>query len=285
VKLTAVVPITRMNGRLSTLSEWVNEALELGIEVVLIHDYQDPETEEELIKITKQFDNSLLKLVSKKVNSPGLARNVGLQQASGDWVTFWDCDDIPSPSQYIRMVKIAETKGFDVAIGDFVTSDAQGEVVSHNLTNNSLVRTINTPGIWRYAFRKSRIQNKKFEKMKMGEDQLFLANLELMDSQIYFHNQIVYKYKIGHTGRLSNNDKAVGELSEAIGELRLVLSRQATINQFSNCLFVRLNLTLIKTGNISQKWFALINLITFLKIKGSLTVLAKVIKGVLSDKK
>ena len=285
MKLTAVVPITRMYGRLSTLNKWVNEALACGIEVVLSHDYQDPETEEELIAITKQFDNPLLKLVSKKVNSPGLARNVGLEQATGDWITFWDCDDIPSPGLYIRMIEIAESKGFDIAIGDFVTSDEQGEVVSQHLTENSLERTINTPGIWRYAFKKSRIQKKKFEKMKMGEDQLFLANLELIDSQIYFHNQIVYKYKIGHTGRLSNNDKAVGELIEAIRGLWLVQSWQAASNQFSNCLFVRLNLSLIKTGNISQKWFALINLITFLKIKGSLTVFAKVIKGIFSDKK
>ena len=60
--LTAIVPIHKMAGRLDDLESWVREALELDIQVILIHDFGDAETEKELINFVENQKSSDLKI-------------------------------------------------------------------------------------------------------------------------------------------------------------------------------------------------------------------------------
>jgi hypothetical protein len=269
-----------MHGRLFKLEEWVMESLALDIEIVMVHDNQDSQTELELRKIVQRHKTPLLKLVSKQVNSPGLARNIGLEHVTGDWVTFWDSDDIPMPRMYKSMIEAAERCGYEIAVGDFTISNAGGEMVGDFEACGSIINSVNSPGLWRYTFRRERIQKARFEKMKMGEDQLFLANLNLIDSQVFFFPKVVYNYKIGHQGRLSIDPAARRDLSKSISRFLEVQESQGFGNEFTTALLIRLSLTSLKIGSIRQKITAIWQLSKSFQSRKTRKLLIQVVRGI-----
>jgi glycosyltransferase involved in cell wall biosynthesis len=269
-----------MHGRLAPLELWVKEALNIGAEIILVHDFQDTATEIELRDMAKRISNPRFKLISKQVNSPGLARNLGLEYVSNKWVTFWDSDDVPIPILYKQMVQEAELNNFNFAVGDFSVSTMDTETAENFQTFGSLINSVNAPGLWRYAIRYTKIKKASFESMKMGEDQLFLAKLNLDDSQVYFFPKVIYNYQIGHSGRLSSDLNAKKQLSQTISRLSAVQKDQGSKNVFTNALLTRLEITQLKNGGLLVKFKAFLRLFAKLRKKDSRSLLIRIVKGI-----
>lgn len=53
------------------------------------------------------------------------------------------------------------------------------------------------PGIWRYVFRHDFIKGLRFNTHRMGEDQIFLSNIFILDPRVYFSSSILYRYFVG----------------------------------------------------------------------------------------
>ena len=92
--LSVIVPVARMSGRLALMQSWLTSISNLDtVEVIVVHDKQDEETSRELREILNSVNSDRCILIEEFVNSPGLARNLGLKAASGIWVIFADSDD------------------------------------------------------------------------------------------------------------------------------------------------------------------------------------------------
>ena len=94
--LTAIVPVTKMAGKLQHFEEWLSICRGLPIEIIVCHDVQDDQTGPELTKIFESLnlENKLI-FLEGTYDSAGLARNAGIPLASGEWIVFWDSDDLP----------------------------------------------------------------------------------------------------------------------------------------------------------------------------------------------
>jgi glycosyltransferase involved in cell wall biosynthesis len=93
--LSVITPVTALANNIDNLSSWLTRISNKPIEVILIHDKSDICTGPQLEKLLLEVNNPNVIYIEGEFGSPGLARNEGLKIASGEWVCFWDGDDIP----------------------------------------------------------------------------------------------------------------------------------------------------------------------------------------------
>lgn len=262
--LTTVVPVARMSGRLGNLSSWLNEAINEDIQIVIVHDAQDSATGIELKQIVDATFSKNIVLVEKKFNSPGLARNYGLERALGDWITFWDSDDLPHPQKYLSMIKNAEATKKNVAIGKFQTINLNNEILFKEPNTFELNSIFLNPGFWRMTFKSELLKDQKFPKYRMAEDQLFLAKLNIEANQVYFEDEIIYTYVVGSDTQLTRNSEARIELAEVIKLMQTNIQKKEIHANFSKLLYFKLCITQLKVSKISHQIWAARNLIAFI---------------------
>jgi len=257
--LTVVTPVAKMAGRLGNLRTWLFNLEDLSIEVILVHDKHDEETGNELIAITNELKNDQVKLIEGVYGAPGLARNVGLDIAKGDWVCFWDSDDIPVVSEFFQMLKSVKKDEQDCVVGGFsVVNDLDGSKKSFLLSKNYMDDIAINPGIWRFAFKRHSIAQQRFSHLRMAEDQLLLAEYFATDRQVQSYPGTVYHYFTGDAFHLTKQKVAINDLPLVSSKTLHILRNEDAHNvRFISILFSRQILTAIKLGAMSAKVRAL----------------------------
>ena len=258
-KLTVICPIGNMAGRLENLKSWLRDALELKIEVILILDIKEPNTEIELSKICSEFKTPALKVIKGKYGGPGAARNEGLKFIRNQWIAFWDSDDIPNPSAFLRMIDFAERANLEICLGEF-------EILDENLISGAILKTLPesisgalksvslNPGIWRFIFKREIVENQLFRNFLMAEDQLFLAQINLADRNLGFYNNTVYQYYIGSNLQLTKNKQAISDISKTLNETFIILQKNSKRGaSFTTRLIARQFITGLKRGDFRTK--------------------------------
>ena len=284
--LTAIIPIHKMSGRLGPLIKWSQEALNQNIQLVLIHDFGDAETELELVEFTNSLDSDQVKLISGKFGGPGAARNQGFAQISTPYFCFWDSDDEPEVSEFVRMAEMAQKASAEVAVGNFESclGGKSVQVVPKNSNRSFADQVAFNPGIWRMLFQTSAIGGYRFENLKWAEDQLFLSEIRFADRSILEFNEVVYRYNADSTSGLTSKKENASELLLSTSKLIPLLRSQISgkSNSFVSILILRQSVTIIKKGNLVLKVKGLRNLLrlfTFLRITDALSLIHELLNS------
>lgn len=244
-----------MAGRLQNMRIWLPEAHEIGMEIIIVHDYRDFETQVELESICADFPNCRIFLHSEQFGSPGATRNFGLKQAKSRYVVFWDSDDLPRPKSVFNEVVKNDGK-FDVLVGQYLTTEqSKNSVGTEQSSDFDLNAFSYAPGLWRMVFLRESISNIEFGNMKMGEDQVFLGKCLKRVENIGFTNTVLYEYFVGVEGQLTGSRKSRIELVEAFEEI-ISLRRDSEGNQYKylSIVMTRMWLTLIKIALVEKSW-------------------------------
>ena len=270
VLLTAIVPVAKMSGRLDAMKSWLDQIDPNILEVILVHDYHDAKTGQELREIIEQFSSQKITIIEGKFGSPGAARNAGLEQARGDWVTFWDSDDIPNVTEFLIMLKNANFKGYEITVGGYETASFQSDGVMNPLLVLPSIGEWGSniplnPGLWRWAFKRTVVGKLRFENFLMGEDQCFLVTLKPTTRKIHIHEKSVYLYHLNRDGQLTGNSSAINDISKSIRFLKKSLnSRKEKPNYFDLVILFRQSATAIKKGNLKVKVIGFQALVSYL---------------------
>lgn len=255
--LSVVVPIRDMAGKLGPLFYWVDEALSLDCEIVLVHDFFDERTEDELVEFVTLRQDKKVKYISSTFNSPGLARNAGLGETTGEFIVFWDSDDFPQVREALKIANECQMTNSDIGIGSFRTCKETGEILRNYPINsqNNLARIAIYPGLWRIIFRASILQNIRFTNLLLAEDQIFLAELKPAEKKILFAEDLVYVYTLSREGSLTSVDMNLADLISALFILknRIRLNKNRNSIEFELTLLIRNSVTVIKNGTRQQK--------------------------------
>lgn len=227
--LSVVIPLTRMAGKLSNLRTNLSRCKGLDIEVILVHDEQDDKTQRELEELLLEISLSNYKLIRQSVYSPGLARNLGISEASGSWITFWDVDDLVEPQGYFRLISKAKAREASVGIGQIQTSSLkdlyfQPRNFHFSDSFNELIYDLAyLPAFTRFIFQRETFKNLRFPEFLLGEDLVFLAGLNFLDFKLEVSEEILYTYIIHQDSQaISRKDL----------NIELVKARNYLINNF-----------------------------------------------------
>lgn len=258
--LSAVVPVSRMSGRLDLLSQCISDCLPFSVQIILVHDIADLETSSELDVLLSSIGNSKVVLIEGFYGNPGSARNEGLKLAEGEWIAFWDSDDAPHVQEILKT--IIEDKDSDILVGDFIKRDNLGKTLPSVKLDNQLLTIAANPGIWRFVFRKEVLRDSRFPPLRMGEDQVFLSRLGIMDKSVGFSRRIFYTYSIGNPYQLTNNKKKIQDISKSLkmmGKLRHIQGGENFM--LTSYLYYSSGLTGLRRGNFKTRTLVLGNLI------------------------
>jgi glycosyltransferase involved in cell wall biosynthesis len=253
--LSAIVPITKMAGRFHELKQWLEKCTDLKIQVILIHDIQDDMTGPELREILEQYKTLGFLLLEGKFGSAGAARNAGLAVANGSWVVFWDSDDLPNPTVAIEIIQEATGKE-DLFVAAYETFELKSQNLVLTETSNLREIALN-PGIWRMIFRRRTLGNTRFENFKMGEDQLFLANLRMTSLRVSFSLMPIYKYYTGHSSQATAKKENMVDLIQVMKQMRLLIDyKHSAESDFLLTMLSRQFFSAIKHGSLRTKYCA-----------------------------
>lgn len=287
--LTAIVPVSEMSGRLHNFEDWLSTIHHLDIKVIIVHDYRDSETERQVLSILSALNSSKTIFLSGNFGSPGAARNAGLERVESKFVCFWDSDDLPNPQSIITQLE-AYTQDYDILVGQYVRSSNHKKNMQHIKSKDYSIKDVAmNPGLWRMIFRRDFISSVKFQNMRMGEDQLFLAEIMTLKPRMCFTNTLFYEYFVGYPGQLTQSPAAISELVDAFREILNLRKSTSRIEfEFTSIVILRMNFTLARFAFLNKDFFYTFrtlllpsNLIThhpFAQIKCALFVISRLFR-------
>ena len=162
------------------------------LEVLLIHDSTEDLKQEHIQTISSKIKH--YSYVRCELNSPGLARNKGLEFARGEWIVFWDSDDFGYPEVLLDLVSRAES---GILIANFRRHYQDEQGISRegfDIVNEA--QLVRDPGLWRFIFHRSEIESRRFEALKLGEDILFLVAAGVFEKEYQIFQDTMYEYHI-----------------------------------------------------------------------------------------
>lgn len=204
--LSAVIPIWNYSRHKQNIQAILFDLSKYRIEVILILDSEPSESFSELEALVVR-----LKLKGKVVQviagNPGDSRNEGKKWATREWITFWDCDDVPIIETYLYMITTAKKENSQLAIAGYRNEkEKECLVIDHGIEiKNTGAHIALNPGIWRMVFQSKFIQNIDFPSLRMGEDQVFFARALNSNPSITVLHEYAYVYRTGNKDQLTSS--------------------------------------------------------------------------------
>lgn len=255
-KVSVILPVYNVSEYLHTsLSSLTNQTLQ-EIEIICINDGSTDNS----LEIIKEFaeKDSRIVVVDKKNEGQGIARNLGITMAKGEYIGFVDPDDWVKPDMYEKMYNQAKNLSSDIVICDlskyieaedrytkfnffkeaispFITKDIKvkpGEILDRELINKTLL--VSPCYSWNKIYKSDMIKNNEvfFSDSRCFQDCIFVLKSHFIAEKISYIDEELYIYRIRRTSTLrSLSTKSKGSL-RTIFDLKNFLQEQGKLDEF-----------------------------------------------------
>jgi glycosyltransferase involved in cell wall biosynthesis len=264
--LSAVVPISGSETKYANLLRWLPEFDSSLLEVILVGDSLSMSQESSIKNTIKIRTAHHIQFLNDSFGSPGLSRNAGMEKAQGNWICFWDCDDIPEIPNFIEMCKMANDRGFNMSMGRFTSTDVLGHVDLSNRIQAKWLseEVVSSPGIWRTGFKHDLVENLKFEPHRMGEDQNFLQQIEQKKPTKFLYDDFVYHYFRNHPESLTSNQSSIDEIRFML-KLSYSLLQNSPQNRLLQQALLKQSVTCLKRASKPYKFTGIKLVLEFIR--------------------
>lgn len=198
--VSIIVPVYNSEEYLYKLLKNLIQQTYTQIEIILIDDGSTDKSLE-ICNEFKQKDNRI-KILSKENEGVSIARNKGMELATGDYITFLDSDDTLDINYIKELVENVEENTLvrcnNIGLQDIVEkSEYIKEVV------NGKIQGV----CWGYLFKRELIEDIKFdENTSYMEDTLFIIQVLFKVQQIKVVKTAIYNYNVNQGGLTKNSN-------------------------------------------------------------------------------
>lgn len=128
MELTIIVPVYNVEQYLKECLDSIYQIKNIKYEVILINDGSTDLSFEILKEYQKKYPE-ITKVVNKENGGLSSARNIGIKEAKGEYISFIDSDDIISPKEFEEFFKEGQKLDLDVIVGNmrYFLGDKIGE--------------------------------------------------------------------------------------------------------------------------------------------------------------
>ncbi|WP_257152360.1 glycosyltransferase [Priestia megaterium] len=223
--VTIIVPVFNAGEQLiKCINSILNQSYK-NIEIVLVNDGSTDNSRE----ICDEYASchSKIKVIHQKNSGPSIARNVGINSASGDYIQFVDADDYIDPHMTERLIQAMELKGVQLSMCGYKTihTTKKNQIIKEYIPSikGSYKNTefmhffgeifkdnfVNSPCNKLFVSKIIKENNIKFiENLNMGEDLLFNLDYIKVCDFISIVNEPLYNYiKIDSSQSLTGSFK------------------------------------------------------------------------------
>lgn len=250
--LSIVITVGRQNLDLANLKKTLDRNLPCEqVEIVIVEDSDKFSANPSLANLRHEYNEKNLYFCRGDFNNPGEARNLGETKCTGEWIIFWDCDDIGDVRPFLEVLASSSA---DVLVAQFDIHDVNSMEIVTTRTY-SLFQLAVSPGIWRMAFRRSVIQGALFPALSMAEDQVFLARCLAKTNKVKFLNGVSYTYFVGNQIQLTSQKVKMNDLEKSLQLLdRNLKNLDAEFLQFYIVLIVKQLISSFKYAQLRIKF-------------------------------
>ncbi|TYS52459.1 glycosyltransferase family 2 protein [Rossellomorea marisflavi] len=155
---------------------------------MIIDDGSNDRTTEIVRSYAKVHKNIILIELNENTGSPGTPRNIGIELAETEFITFLDADDWLHPEGLQHLVSILQETGDEYVVGKTIKVEKNGESIIGEFASVKERRQISPFDVPHFFYhmgptakmmrRDILIENGiRFPEMKFGEDKLFFSDL------------------------------------------------------------------------------------------------------------
>ena len=263
--ISIIIPIYNCDKYISICLKSIKNQTYKNFEVICINDGSTDNSE----KIIKEFCKNDNRFRYKKIRNSGVskARNVGMNLALGEYITFIDADDHVDDMYISVLYTSLSSKDVDCVISNARDYSEDGIIVKEK--NNELNYLFNTNQAikellledkfvctcWGNLYKSSICKSLKFDiNMKICEDFKFLLNYINKSNNILVIDKVVYNYLIRKDSAVNSNFN-VSRLDEINFCKKLINKYYKTNNYvYSIKRFVRINVDLICNYSLTKKY-------------------------------
>lgn len=280
--LSVIIPV--YNGEkyitecLNSIKKQINDDVRDKVEVITVNDG----SKDRSLSILSEYhiDNTWLKVIDKQNGGVSSARNEGLENAVGKYVTFVDIDDTLAPGAIGRILETVGETEADIYIGDYyevaenneiLRTKAVGSIVDNDRKklDRELLLGYFINACWGKIYRSDIIKTNKLRfptDIKIGEDLLFVAEYLKYVKNVCSIKTCIYNYRQLDNGTVVRNRSRLDEnnISDFIRTLKCkqgyasfvkISEReyQELLEEFSNMISGNLNLMLKSDYSLREK--------------------------------
>lgn len=210
VKVSIITPVYNVEECIERCIDSVINQTYKDFELLLIDDGSKDRSIDIAKKLLEETDINY-RIITQVNSGVSAARNRGIEEASGEYITFLDSDDYVDSRFVELMYKEAEAAKCDVVFCDYSEVDAEGKVLVKNRTKTlsgaisgkeaalkQLTDDI-TIGMRSAIYRTSIIKDNNLffdSKRKYGEDMIFIVKALLYADKVISVNEILAYYVI-----------------------------------------------------------------------------------------
>ena len=255
--VSVVTPVYNAEKSLrKTIDSVLNQTLGMDqIEYILIDDCSTDSSREILLEYSAKYANIIVVFLKKNSGTPGYPRNIGIQLARSNYITFLDADDWLEPNGLEVLSSILSESGDDYAVGKTiqVTSKGMSIVGEHESCKERRSESpYSIPHIFHHLGPRARMIKTSvikdnqilFPEMKFAEDKQFFIDVLTHCQTISTTVQPIY-----YLNRMDNQDSR--------------LTNQTNIIQKTNCNLKVINHIIKKDLDIEKQKMVLNRLYEF----------------------
>ena len=235
-KITVIVPVYNVENYLRKCLDSIMAQTYKNIEIIVVNDGSTDTSGE----ICKEFSGMDHRIIYIEQENAGLsaARNTGLNNMSGDYVTFVDSDDWIE-QDYIETLykKIVEYQA-DISVGNYYSYNEDEETyyfhiygdsyyekvydnisIFENLYESQEMKSFALISAWGKLYKAKLSDYLRFDKGKLGEDGYFNQKMYLSVNKVVYLNKGLYAYR-QRSGSITNTwtEKWMHALVDAMSE-------------------------------------------------------------------
>lgn len=268
-KVSVIVPIYNVEKYIKNTMKSICNQTYHPLEVILVDDGSQDCSVGIATSELQQKSDIVYHVVRQNNSGLGMARNAGVDKASGDWILFMDSDDVLHNSAIERLVHMAITDSCDFVFLDFQKVGLGNEFQSMNyddgeevmegreLQYNFLIRK--TPVIVPGTLFNTEWYNRnylKFESIRFSEDQQFLWKAIVAADRVGHVRATLYNY-LTRPNSIMNGSKA--EQLKCAYHIFLdlqseLVQNQKTIPEVKQWMLDRWTLGMLRTGTLLLNW-------------------------------
>jgi len=235
---------------------WIPQAVLENIEVILIHDESKDSTRLELEHLLLVNPSRKITLREVKVQSPGLARNAGLEIVKTPWYAFADADDFVCVPNLIQLLKDTIRSNSTLGMGSYLAINLKNGVEKEFAQplardDNKVLELASRMGLWRLVFSTESSGDVRFSAYRMAEDYLYISQVLNHVEKVHSSRLIVYKYYYGGTSNLTSNKLVMPDMFGVLERIKEAQFESCLALKFQSYAIQKLTLSILKNTGTS----------------------------------
>lgn len=225
-KISVIVPVYKCEAFLEEmLGSLIKQTLR-EIEIILVDDGSPDKSGEICDKVAKK-DNRII-VIHQKNQGAGIARNAGLEKATGEYIGFCDSDDWVDLEMYEKMYEQARTNNADIVRCNTLSHETWGDRITwcpdytNKILNATVIRSQVMPlmiapekeaefekrllkGCVCCIFKHDMLNKHqiRFKNIRNGQDYIFTSEAMWVASTLVLMSEPFYHYRRQEAGSLS----------------------------------------------------------------------------------